>query len=138
MTSPPQFAIFFNLGHVRGLERADMNGKTFFSNVQDNSKLEWIGVTDTDEIIVKNLKNDTRFAFKVDAILDHEWDTLLDIMENKRSPKIMEHITRIVGYYSQLRNWNASKLAELEDRHLGVYGVPEKRDVEQLVATTAA
>ena len=37
----------------------------------------------------------------------------------------MTHVTRIVGYYSQLQNWNRSKLAELRDRHKGDYSVPE-------------
>ncbi|MBA2123643.1 anaerobic ribonucleoside-triphosphate reductase [bacterium Unc6] len=32
-------------------------------------------------------------------------------------------ITRIVGYYSRINNWNPSKLAELEDRHSGDYKV---------------
>jgi ribonucleoside-triphosphate reductase len=30
-------------------------------------------------------------------------------------------ITRIVGYYSRINNWNKSKLGELEDRHKGQY-----------------
>ena len=111
-----------------------MNGKTFFSNVQDNPQLEWLGITESDEIVVKNLTTDAKFAFELDAIQTQEWETLLDIINNKRSPKIMEHITRIVGYYSQLRNWNKSKLAELEDRHLGDYGVPQLGAQVQAVA----
>ena len=30
-------------------------------------------------------------------------------------------ITRIVGYYSRVDNWNSSKLAELADRRRGNY-----------------
>ena len=33
-------------------------------------------------------------------------------------------ITRIVGYFSRINNWNKSKLAELRDRHRGDYMVP--------------
>ncbi len=33
------------------------------------------------------------------------------------------NITRIVGYFSRINNWNPSKLAELEDRHKGDYKV---------------
>lgn len=33
------------------------------------------------------------------------------------------HMTRIVGYYSRVSNWNKSKLGELKDRHKGSYGV---------------
>jgi ribonucleoside-triphosphate reductase len=32
-------------------------------------------------------------------------------------------MTRIVGYYSRINNWNKSKLGELKDRHLGNYSV---------------
>jgi len=31
-------------------------------------------------------------------------------------------VTRIVGYYSRVSNWNKSKLAELRDRRSGNYG----------------
>ena len=33
------------------------------------------------------------------------------------------HVTRIVGYYSQVHNWNPAKMRELTDRHKGQYGV---------------
>jgi ribonucleoside-triphosphate reductase len=32
-------------------------------------------------------------------------------------------LTRIVGYFSRVDNWNKSKLGELEDRHGGRYNV---------------
>jgi len=35
------------------------------------------------------------------------------------------NITRIVGYFSRVNNWNPSKLAELEDRHKGNYNLGE-------------
>lgn len=34
-------------------------------------------------------------------------------------------ITRIVGYYSRISNWNKSKIGELKDRHNGNYSVEE-------------
>ncbi|MCX6377184.1 MAG: hypothetical protein NTU88_14335, partial [Armatimonadetes bacterium] len=34
-------------------------------------------------------------------------------------------ITRIVGYYSRINNWNNSKLGELRDRQRGDYLVKE-------------
>ena len=33
----------------------------------------------------------------------------------------LEGITRIVGYYSRVSNWNKSKVSELQDRHTGIY-----------------
>jgi ribonucleoside-triphosphate reductase len=32
-------------------------------------------------------------------------------------------VTRIVGYFSRVANWNKSKLGELKDRHRGNYSV---------------
>ncbi len=32
-------------------------------------------------------------------------------------------VTRIVGYFSHVQNWNKSKLGELKDRHKGDYSV---------------
>lgn len=37
--------------------------------------------------------------------------------------KDVDGITRIVGYFSKVSNWNKSKLGELEDRHKGDYSV---------------
>jgi hypothetical protein len=30
-----------------------------------------------------------------------------------------------VGYFSQVQNWNRSKVEELRDRHKGTYSIPE-------------
>jgi len=35
-------------------------------------------------------------------------------------------VTRIVGYYSKIKNWNKNKIGELKDRHLGTYEVNTK------------
>lgn len=37
------------------------------------------------------------------------------------------HITRIVGYFSHVQNWNKSKLGELKDRQAGNYSISEAR-----------
>jgi ribonucleoside-triphosphate reductase len=52
----------------------------------------------------------------------------------KWTPRLQDHcdfcsspdvygVTRIVGYYSRISNWNKSKLGELKDRHKGNYSV---------------
>ena len=38
----------------------------------------------------------------------------------------VSHMSRIVGYYSKINNWNPSKLGELEDRRKGDYVFKEK------------
>jgi len=39
-------------------------------------------------------------------------------------------VTRIVGYYSRINNWNQSKIGELKDRHGGDYSVVASQPVE--------
>jgi len=39
-------------------------------------------------------------------------------------------MTRVVGYYSDPKNWNKSKLGELADRHKGNYGVDKESKEE--------
>ena len=52
-----------------------------------------------------------------DAIASNEWDKI-----QKQLPDL-SYVTRIVGYYSQINNWNLSKQEELKQRHEGSYSV---------------
>ncbi|MBD3310269.1 hypothetical protein GF351_03560 [Candidatus Woesearchaeota archaeon] len=47
-------------------------------------------------------------------------------------------ISRVVGYFSRIDNWNASKTAEFKDRQKGSYGLsdsggPEKAELKKEV-----
>jgi len=107
-----------------------MDGLVFYSNIQSSENLEWLGAkkgaTSADDVaIVANTHVHTKFAIPIAALKHTPWDQLEAVLLHKRDAKLMTHITRIVGYYSQLQNWNASKLAELKDRHKGSYVVPD-------------
>ena len=52
-----------------------------------------------------------------DAIENNDWNTI-----QKQLPDL-NYVTRIVGYYSRINNWNVSKQGELTDRHKGEYEV---------------
>ena len=60
-------------------------------------------------------------ARALDAI---DWPTLHSLLKGEREGRVLKHMTRVVGYYSQTANWNPSKLGELKDRHKGNYTVP--------------
>ena len=49
-------------------------------------------------------------------------------------PKCLSHniygMSRVVGYYSIIENWNESKQAELKDRQKGMYAIGEKVEVQ--------
>ncbi|MDD5686619.1 MAG: anaerobic ribonucleoside-triphosphate reductase [Elusimicrobia bacterium] len=63
---------------------------------------------------------DTVAHFTQKAIESNEW-AMLD--KQVTQGKNVEHITRIVGYFSRIENWNKSKLGELRDRHNGDYRI---------------
>jgi hypothetical protein len=105
-----------------------MRGRDFYHAVDLHEDLEWLGsregkTPDKDAAIIRHKPTTARFAVAVQAVRDNTWNDLLDVLTGKRSPQIMVHITRIVGYYSMVQNWNRSKIAELDDRHKGEYGL---------------
>jgi hypothetical protein len=107
-----------------------MDGRTFYSNIQSHDTLDWLGAKQgatpaEDVAIILNTRFHTKFAVSIPELKEMPWDQLEAVLLHQRDPKVMTHVTRIVGYYSQLQNWNASKLAELDDRHRGIYSVPE-------------
>lgn len=65
---------------------------------------------------------DTVAHFTPDAIDNNDWGML-----NKQiiQGKDVYHVTRVVGYYSRIQNWNKSKVGELQDRHAGDYAVKQ-------------
>lgn len=106
-----------------------MDGREFYSKIEAHDRLTWLGSkqgnTPADDEAFIGGPNGSKFAIAISAISDHSWDEIESVLLGYRQPRIMTHITRIVGYYSQLQNWNRSKLSELRDRHKGDYGLPE-------------
>jgi hypothetical protein len=111
-----------------------MDGREFYRRVQEHAHLTWRGVrqgvNSTDDVVL--ISHDGHgswqpghYAVSISAIGGHSWDDLQAVLTGKRQPRIMVHMSRIVGYYSMVHNWNGSKKAELHDRQKGNYGVPE-------------
>jgi hypothetical protein len=57
------------------------------------------------------------------AIEAADWRPLEDVLTGRREPQVLLHVTRVVGYFSRVSNWNKSKLGELKDRHRGNYAI---------------
>lgn len=106
-----------------------MDARGFYFAVDSHEDLEWLGSKTNADGVDCAYVGCPRLGYKteveISAIRDNVWETLLDILLGQRTGKIMKHVTRIVGYYSELQNWNPSKIAELHDRHHGEYLVPE-------------
>ena len=92
------------------------NGKEVFV-VRDYSKAEGIEgayvEVSIDEIVRKVTDTDKAQEF-------------ISVIQNERKPIVLNGITRIVGYYSRVNNWNKSKVGELRDRANGSYGLTDK------------
>lgn len=70
------------------------------------------------KVINENLKE--AFSVSIDAIV---FTPVKDLIEALKT-SVFEHVysvTRIVGYYSRISGWNASKIGELRDRMKGNY-----------------
>jgi hypothetical protein len=49
----------------------------------------------------------------------------INVIANERKGVVCEGVTRIVGYYSRINNWNKSKIGELRDRTQRHYGLTD-------------
>jgi hypothetical protein len=75
-----------------------------------------------DSLIIENTSLGCDFKVLVDAIYHYDWMNLKRVLDGG-DPMILDHMTRIVGYFSKTKNWNQSKLGELADRRKGDYQV---------------
>ena len=116
-----------------------MRGGDFYERIEANEDLEWLGVREDEvsrggEALVRHGPSGRRYALPASAIMEHSWAELEAVLSGGREAHIMTHLTRIVGYFSRIENWNRSKLAELRDRHKGDY-VPPAVPVRKRVVT---
>ena len=86
----------------------------------------WVYEDSGDDILVKNVSTGQRFRINRKCAADPK--AVERIIDGKRDPTVLKHMTRIIGYYSNIGNWNKSKLGELKDRHKGDYGIGENSD----------
>ena len=78
--------------------------------------------TKESKIKVLNSHNEAAYEVSVDAIVRQPLKELILALETGLFMRL-HGVTRIVGYYSRINNWNKSKIGELHDRHQGDYGV---------------
>lgn len=55
---------------------------------------------------------------------------VVNVVAGDREGEILEGQSRIVGYFSKVRNWNKSKLGELSDRQRGVGAYSVNKPIE--------
>ncbi len=104
---------------------ASMGGIEFAQAVRECGDLEIVRDNDH-EYVIKCKTNGKCCSIRKQDVGELQWEDTYDVLRWKRPAHIMLQMTRCVGYYSKLSNWNRSKLAELRDRHRGNYTVPEQ------------
>jgi len=72
-----------------------------------------------DDFMVVEDRLGAKTSIKVPVILELEWKELKDLITGKRPINPLDVVTRIVGYFSRVSNWNKSKIGELKDRKQG-------------------
>lgn len=82
-------------------------------------------ITQESKIKVLNHQMKDAYEVAVDTIVR---TPLKDIILALKTGELirLQGVTRIVGYYSRISNWNKSKIGELHDRHKGNYAVNPK------------
>jgi hypothetical protein len=102
----------------------DMEVADFFAKVYDNKDLEGISIDlDSGFVAVHHKPTKICTAIPRAAIEKTDWKTLEEVLVGQRDPEVLYHMTRIVGYYSRVENWNNSKLGEMKARIKGSYGL---------------
>jgi len=111
-----------------------MNIKKFMNQVEQCKDLVPLGVafkeTDSKTVshfIVKHRQTKLEVKLPIEAVEKSEWETLYDVMSGKREPSVLQHMSRVVGYFSKTENWNPSKIGELKDRQDGDYKLEESK-----------
>ncbi len=93
-----------------------MRKEVFISNIV-NLGYEWAEYEHEGVPGIAIRKDENKIFISDDGIKTQEWEKI-----KKGIPDLI-YMSRIVGYYSRINNWNKSKLGELKDRHAGNYVV---------------
>lgn len=101
-----------------------MTGKAFRQAVKKHPDLVLVEVRGT-FITIGNKKKYATHTFPFSEIMKHPWEEWLALFMGLRGSRLMIQLSRVVGYYSRVDNWNRSKQAELKDRHGGDYALAE-------------
>lgn len=99
----------------------------FFNQVEAHQELRGVAI-DKDEsgcgrFAIEHTSSGLVTIIPAGAVEQADWSVLEDVLTCKREPQVLYHMTRVVGYYSRVENWNKSKIGELADRHKGDYAV---------------
>ncbi len=100
----------------------------FFENIEAHPELEGLSADGVDAkepaVTVRHTPSQLTTRAPVHLIEELSWDVIEEVLTGKRNPQALQHMTRVVGYFSRVENWNKSKVGELKDRRKGDYALP--------------
>jgi hypothetical protein len=101
----------------------------FFGRVEAHAELEGVGVdapeAEEPGAVVQHTPSGLTTRLPLAAVEQTPWEVLEEVLVGRREPEVLRHMTRVVGYYSRIQNWNKSKIGELKGRHQGRYELCE-------------
>ena len=107
-----------------------MDIKEFYARVEAHPDMQGLGLEDASEdqgdgpaALVLHKPSDSKYRILLSTVEKEDWGTLEAIITGKREALVLDHMSRVVGYFSRIQNWNRSKLGELRDRQAGKYRV---------------
>ena len=93
--------------------------KDFIENIENDTIFE-LKEENKDNYIIINTTINKKYMVKKDKLINIDWKNMKEVLEG-RETIVIDGITRIVGYFSKISNWNKSKIGELMDRRKGNY-----------------
>ena len=101
----------------------------FVESMNDSERFDLLGTSlDDCKFVLRDTSKcegvDGAFVeISVEEVITKPLNDILIVLHVKRKPIVLNGITRIVGYYSRVNNWNKSKVGELRDRHGANYAL---------------
>ena len=100
----------------------------FFEAVQRDQDLKGVAIcpfngTGEMAFVVEHVPSGYQTKIPFATVEKCDWQDIRQVIAGQREPNVLYHMSRIVGYYSRIENWNRSKIGELRDRHRGNYQV---------------
>jgi hypothetical protein len=108
--------------------QAKIEAFDFEVNMTDRFRLDGTVVVDgVEHFEVRDFKfkedsDESHVHVPVTEVCEKPIKQIMACLNDDRKPIVCEGVTRIVGYYSRVDNWNKSKIGELRDRQNGRYG----------------
>ena len=103
-----------------------MDVMKFCNKIESSDVFDGVGMEincggEVANLIILSKASGSEVKLPINVVEQLDWDALSEIMLGTREPIALQHMSRVVGYFSVISNWNPSKVGELIDRHKGTY-----------------